>query len=315
MFIASSSPPSTSSNPQVLGFALTLLHRSGSASSKSGQHLKGSLALLCVLPAHQTHGIGSSLHQTALSHLTDRVARSLTLSTPPALSSQLQLGSIFPRIFPGVPEGPEFDRAREWFERRGWSFKEGVSIDLYRTLVPGKEPEGLRELMGPAERRGLTFGPPGEGDVEGLMELQKAEFDDFTVSEWDTPPPFFTIALEVSRRLISRVASRAGPTCFLPWSTAATATISSALTTRRGRLWARPLRRWGRSARAWMIWGQCMRVWHGPAPWVRIRVFRPLSARTIIPPHLSFPLSPFPLSPSPLDRRVLFLRPDDVLPN
>lgn len=84
----------------VLGFAITYLIRSGAASNAASQHLKGSLALLAVHPAHQNRGVGVALHTAALQHLEGAVRASLTLSTPRAVSSQLQLGSIFLLVCP-----------------------------------------------------------------------------------------------------------------------------------------------------------------------------------------------------------------------
>ena len=164
------------------GFAVTYLIRSGSSSNISAQHLKGSLALLCVSPSSQHQGIGTSLHSTALQELTSAVISSLSRSNPPAKNGQIQLGSIFPRIFPGLPEGDEFETTKKWFEKRGWVFKVDVSIDLYQPFRPGHPPE-VQGLMTKAKELGMTFGPPkGEKDDESLFELEKKEFDDFTVS-------------------------------------------------------------------------------------------------------------------------------------
>jgi len=186
VFVATSTSTSSSEakKDDILGFALTYLIRSGSASNQALQHQKGSLALLCVSTPHQHRGIGSSLHTAALDHLNSAVKASLSLSTPiPSTSPPLQLGSIFPRIFPGIPEGPEFDDARKWFEKKGWEFQSGEqSIDLYQSLTPGLPPPELEGLMEQAEKAGITFGPLKETDDQGLIALQKAEFDSFTVS-------------------------------------------------------------------------------------------------------------------------------------
>jgi len=163
-----------------VGFALTYLIRFGSESAVSGQHYKGSLALLCASPLLRNHGVGTALHSVALDHLEKAVKGSLSSSTPPPPKGEIQLGSIFPRIFPGLPEGPEFEKAKAWFGRRGWVFKDSTSIDLYQSLIPGHPPD-LEELMGRAKEHGFTFGPPKPEDDEGLYELEKTEFDSFTV--------------------------------------------------------------------------------------------------------------------------------------
>lgn len=169
--------------PRISGFALTYLIRAGSAQTPSMQHDKGSIALLAVLPTSQNKGIGSSLHSAALKYLTERVQSSLSLSTPPAPSSEIQIGTIFPRIFPGIPAGEEFKGVKGWFEKRGWVFKDEQSIDLYRTVG---DLEKLRVELKPVGKRaveaGWTFRSPKESDDEALLALQEAEFGRFTVS-------------------------------------------------------------------------------------------------------------------------------------
>lgn len=165
----------------IIGFALTYLIRSGSQWTPALAYQKGSLAALVVHPSHQGRGVGSALHAQALGHLTGKVRTSLEESDPPAEKSQIQLGSIFPRIFPGIPDGPEFDDAKRWFERRGWEFGPKKSIDLYQRLTPGRR-EDLEGLMRKATGRGFTFGAPGEKDIEALYQLQKDNFESYTVS-------------------------------------------------------------------------------------------------------------------------------------
>ncbi|ORY23922.1 hypothetical protein BCR39DRAFT_548233 [Naematelia encephala] len=180
IFIATSTSSPTSSSP-ILGFALTYLIRAGSASNKSLQHYKGAIALLIVHPSHRNHGIGSALHAAALEHLTQSVRSSFNNSYPKPTSSQIQLGSTFPRIWPGVPNGPEFDEAKLWFQRRGWVFKDECSIDLYRSLDDSVVEElSLNEMVKKAEGHEITFGCPEAKDIQGLLELQKEEFDTYT---------------------------------------------------------------------------------------------------------------------------------------
>ncbi|RSH90428.1 hypothetical protein EHS25_001033 [Saitozyma podzolica] len=175
VFVAAS--PST----PTLGFALTYTIRSGSATMPSGQHLKGGLSMLIVDPSHRNRGIGSALHDAALSYLTKAVRDSLTRSDPPAKEGSIILGSVFPRIFPGVPDGPEFEPARQWFEKRGWAFGKDKSIDLYRTIVPGDQlNREMEPLLQRATDHGMRFGAPLASDDAALYALQKKEFDGFT---------------------------------------------------------------------------------------------------------------------------------------
>ncbi|KAI5791556.1 glycoside hydrolase superfamily [Pyronema domesticum] len=85
----------------------------------------GSLALLMVRPTHRDLGIGLSLHNVSERHL--RHIPSIT---------SLQLGSIFPRLFPGLPTSlPPHDQS--WFLHRGWKLNLDNSSNLiYDLFMP-----------------------------------------------------------------------------------------------------------------------------------------------------------------------------------
>ncbi|ORX35477.1 hypothetical protein BD324DRAFT_101398 [Kockovaella imperatae] len=163
----------------IIGFALCVLIRTGSATAKAAQHLKGCLSLLIVDPSHRCQGIGSALHTEALSFLNSKVFASLSLSHPIPNHGTLQLGSTFPRFFPGVPNGPEFDDAAAFFKKRGWTYGKEDSIDLYRTVVSGKALD-FHNLTKRAEENGLTFRSPRQEDEEALYKLEKENFDNST---------------------------------------------------------------------------------------------------------------------------------------
>lgn len=181
-----------SDSSSIIGFALTDLIRAGSQWSHANAYLKGSLAALCVHPSHRNKGVGSALHAKALEYLTESVKRSFKDAEPQPERSQIQLGSIFPRIFPGLPEGEgELGDAKRWFEGRGWKFDDKKSIDLYRHLEPGGRSE-MDRVMKKALDNDFTFGEPGEKDVEGLMQLQKDNFESYTVR-----PPLHPLSPEM----------------------------------------------------------------------------------------------------------------------
>jgi beta-N-acetylhexosaminidase len=165
----------------VTGYAITYLIRSGSQWSPSQAYHKGALASLIVDPAYRNQGLGTTLHTQAIGYLTIKIKESFSFASPQPEKSQIQLGSTFPRIFPGVPDGPEFEDARQWFQRRGWEYGPKLSIDLYRTLGPENR-EGLDQAMRKAKNGGFTFGHPKKEDVESLYQLQKDNFDSYTVS-------------------------------------------------------------------------------------------------------------------------------------
>jgi beta-N-acetylhexosaminidase len=189
-------------NGKVVGFAITYLIRSGSQWNKALAYHKGALASLVVDDQHRNTGIGSALHAQALEYLTTKVKDSFQYASPTPDKSSIQLGSTFPRIFPGIPEGPGFDEAKAWFERRGWKFGDKKSIDLYQSLKSGHRSD-LEGMMKKALDGGFTFGEPRvkdlegvlkkaldggfiseeprDGDLEKLYQLQKDNFDSYTV--------------------------------------------------------------------------------------------------------------------------------------
>jgi ribosomal protein S18 acetylase RimI-like enzyme len=69
--------------------------------------LVGSIAAVIVQGAYRGRGIGSSLHNAAMSRL--KRVRGV---------QRLHLGSTFPRLLCGVPV--DMDYVDQWFERRGW---------------------------------------------------------------------------------------------------------------------------------------------------------------------------------------------------
>lgn len=166
---------------KLVGLAITYLIRSGSQWNQAQAYHKGALAALIVDPKHRNTGIGSALHTQALEYLTEKVKESFQYASPAPEKSQIQLGSTFPRIFPGVPEGPGFDEAKVWFEKRGWKFDVKKSIDLFQAFPPAKGVD-LESAMKKARNNGFTFGEPRDEDIEKLYQLQKDNFDSYTVS-------------------------------------------------------------------------------------------------------------------------------------
>lgn len=169
---------------EILGFALTYSIRNGTSDDPANQHLKGGLALICVHPDCQSQGLGSALHQAAISHLSSSILSSLDKSKPKPESGSIMLGSIFPRFFPGLPAIPGHEGTKMWLEKQGWKFKDEMSYDLYRPLPGPGGMEGLeKELKGLMERAEGAGYRCGEynGDREGLADLEK-EFGYATVS-------------------------------------------------------------------------------------------------------------------------------------
>ncbi|BEI80460.1 hypothetical protein CcaverHIS002_0109890 [Cutaneotrichosporon cavernicola] len=184
---------------EVVGWALTYTIRSGCAPDPKSQHLRGGLAVLLVHPNHQKQGIGSTIHSTAIEYLETAVRGSFTLSSPPAKEGAIQLGSAFPRIFPGVPESLQHEAG--FFQKRGWNLGERA-IDLYGALPPTVE---LGRFIALAEERGVSFRPATAGDRQEVMEMEYAEFGAFC--GW---PDLFPIFFDAGREADIYLALREG---------------------------------------------------------------------------------------------------------
>lgn len=167
------------SSPDPVGFALTYLIRAGGAHNPAAQHYKGSLAALIVHPSHRRQGVGEALHTAALTGLETAVLASLTSSVPVPKEGELQLGSTFPRIFPGLPKLDGVEDAKRWLAKRGWDFPGSEAIDLYGRVPTGVDQEQFKKL--PASH-GVTFRAAVPHDEMKVIEFEK-EFDSYVVSE------------------------------------------------------------------------------------------------------------------------------------
>lgn len=157
-----------------LGFAVAYLVKV-TASTNPDTKVKGSLGALVVSPEHQGKGIGSALHGAAVSYLEEEVRKSL----PPSTDGTLQLGSTFPRIFPGLPDIEYLQPAKDWFRKRGWTVKVPEAIDLYSPLP---NDVNYDPFISEARKHEVEFRHARPADREALMRMEFTEFDSFTVS-------------------------------------------------------------------------------------------------------------------------------------
>ena len=147
----------------LLGFAATYAMQAGGPEDR---YVIGSLACLMVLPSRRNLGIGLSLH--------DHVMRYFKTKVDPTLR-QVQLGSIFPRFFPGLPTNiPR--RQQAWFRHRGWKLPpagQGSCADVFADLTVFKVP---MEVMQPHQEAGVTFRACMEEEFDKVMEFETANF-------------------------------------------------------------------------------------------------------------------------------------------
>ncbi|KLT41574.1 hypothetical protein CC85DRAFT_328947 [Cutaneotrichosporon oleaginosum] len=183
---------------EIVGWALTYTIRAGTAVDPSMQHLRGGLSALAVHPSHQRRGVGSALHSAAVAYLETAVRASFAASTPRPTEGAIQLGSAFPRIFPGLPEGAP---AIDFFGKRGWTLGERAT-DLYGALPSCVD---LGQFTAPAEAKGVVFRAATAADADTVMRMQHAEFGGYC--GW---PDLFATFFEAGRAQDIHLALRGG---------------------------------------------------------------------------------------------------------
>lgn len=198
---------------ELLGFAITFVAKAGSVGDPTKRHSSGCLSVIAVEPGLQNKGIGTALYHACKAGLSEEILATLHLSTPAPAKGSIMLGSVFPRIFPGVPCGklPQDRRVCEWFERKGWQFWAKTTIDLYQPFEPrgARGQPGFAALLQTSRDHGVTFRRARREDEGGTMQLQK-EFS------------YATVRLEI--RIRNALISRAGQICISTCSIRATTT-------------------------------------------------------------------------------------------
>jgi GNAT superfamily N-acetyltransferase len=134
---------------QVIGFCATL------KSIRESQRV-GHLAALLVAPHRQGRGIGTALHNSALKQF-----RGL---------SSVQLGSISPRFWCGVPGN--LPSAARFFRARGWSFSE-TAYDLVQDLHHYITPPYIYQRM---ERERVSFEVASSQSIGDILAFETREF-------------------------------------------------------------------------------------------------------------------------------------------
>lgn len=136
---------------QVIGFVAT-------AQSSSWDKKMGHLLVLLITPGWQRKGLGSILHEQALSHL--RAAE----------VDAIQLGGRSPRFWCGMPEN--LPDALAFFQTRGWEFTETV-YDLTQDLSQYSTPQAITRRV--AEQH-ITLNPANQADIPAVLAFEEREF-------------------------------------------------------------------------------------------------------------------------------------------
>ncbi|KAI5803125.1 glycoside hydrolase superfamily, partial [Geopyxis carbonaria] len=124
----------------------------------------GSLALLLVRPTHRDLGIGLSLHDVAVRYL----------RKTPGISS-MQLGSIFPRLFPGLPVDLPADDL-SWFGHRGWKLDGNFVYDLFMRIDNFRAADDISTGLA---NNGITIETCRTEQFESLMDFEEKHFGSY----------------------------------------------------------------------------------------------------------------------------------------
>jgi beta-N-acetylhexosaminidase len=146
---------------KLLGFAATFAIQSG-----VGGEVFGNLACLMVLPSRRNLGIGLSLHDHSMRYLRTGVHPSL---------KRVQLGSIFPRLWPGLPTDiPR--RQHAWFRHRGWNLPPYGQGNCYDGIVDLTTFQAPIDVIQPHQEAGITFRRATMEEFDKIMEFESANW-------------------------------------------------------------------------------------------------------------------------------------------
>lgn len=138
---------------EAVGFLFTQVNRRDDGS------LGGNIQIMAVDPDYQRRGIGAALLDEALAQMrTEGVTR-------------VQIGGLYPRLFPGVPETMTATRA--FFEARGWTFSPTIEVDLVGDVREYALSEYLIDKM---RAESITLEPARTQDVSAVLALNQREF-------------------------------------------------------------------------------------------------------------------------------------------
>ncbi len=140
--------------PEVVGFIATQRNQ------RPNHAYSGNIGIVLVSQTHQRRGIGRALLDHALAVLRE------------AGVTRVQLGGLYPRIWPGVPDN--LPHAKAFFERCDWAFDPQIQYDLVGDVSAFQLPDGLRERMA-AER--LVLEPANSADSAAILQLQTENFN------------------------------------------------------------------------------------------------------------------------------------------
>ncbi len=138
-------------NGQLVGFVATL-------QSSQDTEKKGQLAALLVHPDMQRQGIGTALYDTAMTHFK-------TTGT-----NLVQLGSIIPRFWPGIPT--HLSAAVAFFRDRGWKPDETV-YDISQDLSNYQTPTNIIQRT---ESEHITITSATSQNVTDVLAFEAKEF-------------------------------------------------------------------------------------------------------------------------------------------
>lgn len=147
-------------NGQLVGFVATFVDYRRS-------NRPGYLALLLVAPEYQRQGIGTLLHTAALDHLRAAGVHSI------------QLGSLLPRFWCGVPEN--LPGAVAFFEKNGWEYGQTV-YDLVCDISQFTLSPDIQERM---RQEQITFAPADQASVTDALVFEAREFPNWLRNHYE----------------------------------------------------------------------------------------------------------------------------------
>ncbi|KAJ5155574.1 hypothetical protein N7492_008377 [Penicillium capsulatum] len=144
--------------PKLAGFCLVYSNAHGNPNTVH-------IAVVAVIPEYQGQGIGTSLLTETRSYFRTQFN-----------IHRLNLGSSFPRFWPGVPRDLG-QKVQDFFIHRGFRLSppSARSVDLYQDIRSFQAPE---KYMARAHERGFRFAPLQPEDYDACLVGQRKNFSD-----------------------------------------------------------------------------------------------------------------------------------------
>ncbi|KAH0543377.1 hypothetical protein FGG08_002333 [Glutinoglossum americanum] len=183
---------------ELLGLCATYLTPRGQG------EVIGSLALLLVRSSHLNQGIGLALHNVAVRELSNNAG-----------VVSMQLGSVFPRFFPGLPVDLTA-KDLDWFSHRGWKlgddkFVSDLFLDMEKDRQRWQAPLDDTSVTKESDSLPISFSVCQPGQFPALIKFEERFFPPRSYPGWLEKYQSLKITDDIADIILATVTTRSPP--------------------------------------------------------------------------------------------------------